>query len=521
MTCWCKGNCPYIAAPRDLLAKGNAGRAHFALRNILTNAPLCVEANLAMAGVLCRGNKAYAAVAHIDRAAVNGDPARILQERAQVLRSAMRLDESIKAFAEAQKAAPDNPQIAAGFVNALEVAGHLKEARELVMAARAQFPADTALRTLHAVILDGLGDAAAAADLLEPNTTTPMDLTPIEWLDRGRYLEKMRCYSEAWDSWMMGKAIFRDKFHHRYDAPRFAAQAARLAKAAEAPRPNFVRRAPLLEHDPAPVFICGFPRSGTTLLETILSSHSAIVAGDELSGISDVIDMLPSWLKVRVPYPDAMLASSLGENSNIPSLLRDFYLREARERIGAGFAAKGGRHRSRHKRVTFFTDKMPLNEIHLPLIRMLFPTAPVFRMQRHPLDVMVSCMSNWLVHGGFYASSLEACATHYKAVDDLAQHYKKVFAVQDRMSIADVRYGSLVNHQEAETVDILKWLHLELQPACLAFHKNKRRARTLSYRQVQKPINAAGVGRWKHFRDQLAPAVEILKPILEREGYEY
>ena len=515
MTCWCKGSCPYIAAPRDLITKGNAGRAHFALRNILTNAPLCVEANLAMAGVLCRGNKAYAAIAHIDRAAVNGDPARILQERAQVLRSAMRLDESIKTFAEAQKAAPDNPQIAAGFVNALEVAGHLKEARELVMAARAQFPADTALRTLHAVILDGLGEAGAAAELLEPNTTTPMDLTPIEWLDRGRYLEKMGRYSEAWDSWMTGKSIFRDKFHHRYDAPRFAAQTARLAKAAEAPRPNFVRRAPLLEHDPAPVFICGFPRSGTTLLETILSSHSAIVAGDELSGISDVIDMLPSWLKVRVPYPDAMLASSLGENSNIPSLLRDFYLREARERIGAGFAAKG------RKRVIFFTDKMPLNEIHLPLIRMLFPTAPVFRMQRHPLDVMVSCMSNWLVHGGFYASSLEACATHYKAVDDVVQHYDRAFKIQDRTGLTSLRYESLVDDTASKIGAVLSGLGLAMQPACLAFHKNKRRARTLSYRQVQKPINAAGVGRWKHFRDQLAPAVEILKPILERENYEY
>jgi Flp pilus assembly protein TadD len=523
MACWCNGNCPYIATPRELMAKGRQLRAHHALRNVLTVAPLCVEANLMMAAILCRGNKAYAALPHIERAAQNADPARIPAERGAVLRAGMRLEEALKQFAEAQKLAPDDARVVSAMIGTLEVAGHLKDARQLVMSARARFPADADLRRLHATILDAQGETGDALAQLTP--APPAELSPIELLDRGRYLDKMGRHAEAWDSWMAGKGIFRDKFGHRYNAQIFADQTKRLAQAATAPRPNFVVRAPELDFDPAPLFICGFPRSGTTMLETMLTSHSAVVAGDELSGISDIVESFPSWMKVRVPYPDAMIASSLGENAVMSSLLRDFYWREAHRRIGfkatpALWRLPGSKVK-RTKKPFYFTDKMPLNELHLPLIRMLFPTTPLFRMQRHPLDVMVSCMSNWLVHGGFYASSLEACATHYLAVDELVTFYRRTFQTQDRAPFRDVRYENFVKDQPLQTEAVLAAAGLDMEPACLAFHKNKRKARTLSYRQVQQPLNDRGIGRWTHYREQLAPAVEILRPILERDGYDF
>lgn len=528
MPCWCNGQCPHIAAPRDLLAQGKAARAHLALRNILTAAPLCVEANLMMAAVLCRGNKAFAAMAHVDRAARHGEPSRIRRERAAVLRAGMRLEEAIKEFSEAQKLEPENPHLVAALVGTLEVAGHLKEARELVMAARARFPANTDLRRLHALVADALGNTSESLSILAPDGAGGA-LEPIELLDRGRYLDKAGRHAEAWDSWMAAKTIFREKYNHRYDQPRFEAETKRLARVATAPRPNFVLRAAEPPFDPAPLFICGFPRSGTTMLETMLTSHSAVIAGDELSGISDIVEGFSPWMRVRVPYPDAMLASSLGENLAIPTLMRDFYLLEAQRRLGFAFSPANWRRPSsspsrppaRRTKPYYFTDKMPLNELHLPLIRMLFPTAPILRLQRHPLDVMVSCMGNWLVHGGFYASSLEACATHYRLVDDLMQHYRRAFVIQDRTGLSEVRYENFVSNQEPETRAILAGVGLELEKPCLAFHKNSRRARTLSYRQVQQPLHDKSIGRWKHFRDQLAPAVEILRPILEREGYDF
>lgn len=508
MPCWCNGACPHIAAPAAALKQGQAPRAAMLLRGALTRAPFCLEGNLMLAGILSRSNHAQAAEIHIERAARYGAPARIAFERAAVLRQQMRLPEALPAFMAALQAAPDNPNVSAAFIGAVEMAGDLKEAKKLAAAARLSFPHDPEIRRAAATVADAMGDTKEAANLLNRD-----DLLPIEYLDRGRYLEKLGDYDGAWESWMTGKAIMRDKLGHRYNAEFFARHFAALAEAATPPRPDFVRAAPDLATDPGPLFICGFPRSGTTLLETILSSHSAVVAGDELMGVNDVIEALPAWCKVRVPYPAAMLATSLGENLLAPELLQDLYMKGARRRIG--WTKKKG-----HKLPRYFTDKMPLNEIHLPLIRMLFPTAPVFRMQRHPLDVMVSCMSHWLAHGGYFASSLEACAVHYKAVDELMQHYKK----QDGLKFSattDLRYEDFVSDQEGSTRALCDYAGLPFEARCLTPQKNPRTARTLSYSQVRKPISAGSVGRWKNFRAWLDPAIEILRPIMEREGYEF
>jgi len=496
-----------------------------ALRNSLTVAPLCVEANLMLAGLLAQNNQAHAAMIHVDRAAPNAEPGRIHFERGRVLRNEMKLDAAREEFYKALQLSPENPNVAAGLIGALEMAGLLKEAKEVCAAARQKFPAHTDLRRLDAVIEDALKNPSGAAHILAVGDGAA-DLTPVEMLDKGRYLEKMGDYGAAWAYWHQGKQILREKFGHIYNQDFFDKSFAGLREAATLPRPNFVRRAPELASDPAPLFICGFPRSGTTITEQILSSHSAVIAGDELMGVTDVIEALPAWLKVRHPYPACMIATSLGENAAIPELLRDLYMKGAQERLGFAKTRPPLWRNSRtgkpaRRKPWFFTDKMPLNELHLPLLRMLFPTAPIIRVQRHPLDVMVSCMSNWLVHGGFYASSLEICARHYRAVDDLVQHYERQFVIADRRGMVTIRYENLVADQEPWTLALLAACGLPWEKGCLDFHKNKRTARTLSYRQVQQPLNAGGVGRWKHFRAQLAPAVEILRPIMEREGYAF
>ena len=475
-----------------------------------------------LANLLCQHNHAHAAMAHVDRAALNADPGRVHYERGKVYRAGVQLAEAREEFYQALQAAPDNPQVAAGLVGAMEMAGLLKEAAEVCTAARQKFPAFSDLRRLAAIIADGQGDTAGAHELLSASEGPP--LSAIEFLDRGRYREKLGDYAGAWESWDAGKTMLREKQGHIYNPEYFAKQFAELKEAATPPRPNFIRHAPDLATDPAPLFICGFPRSGTTMTESIFGAHSAVIAGDELMGITDVIEAMPGALKIRMSYPHAMLASSLGENSAIPELLRDLYMRGAQERLG--FRRRPAPIRTSLGKTTkarpfYFTDKMPLNELHLPLLRMLFPTAPIFRLQRHPLDVMVSCMSNWLVFGGYYASSLEVCARHYRGVDEVVQHYERQFASADRRGMVTVRYEKLVSDQEAATAELLAGAGLALEKGCLDFHKTKRTARTLSYRQVKQPLNRAGVDRWQNFRDQLAPAVEILRPIMEREGYDF
>jgi tetratricopeptide (TPR) repeat protein len=504
----------------ELLNQKNQHRAKLSLRNSLTIAPLCVEGNLMLANLLCQGNHAHNALAHVERAAPNIAPARYHFERGKVQRAAMDLTGARESFYQALKEAPDNALIAASLVGALEMAGHLKEAGEVCAAARAKFPNYGDLRRQAAVIAAAQGDHAGAVELLDDSAEGAPPLVPTELLDKGRALEKLGRYAEAWILWHQAKTTLREQFGHIYNAEQFARNFAGLRDASVPPRPNFVRPAPDLDSNPGPLFVCGYPRSGTTLTESIFAAHSAVVAGDELNSLIDVIEALPPALKVRVPYPQAMLASSLGENATVPEMLRDRYLKTAQERIGFKSRRRGAGGVTRPKPI-FFTDKMPLNELHLPLIRMLFPAAPVFRLQRHPLDVMVSCMSNWLVHGGFYASSLEICAKHYRDVWELTKHHERQFAAAGKPAFVTVRYESLAERPEENIPILIVAAGLDMEEACKSPHRNNRTARTLSYRQVQAPINRKGLGRWKNFREQLAPAVEILRPILEAEGYDF
>jgi tetratricopeptide (TPR) repeat protein len=511
MPCWCNGQCPHRAAPLELLKQGKAGRALVAMRGALTAAPFCPEVNLMLASYLARNNRAADAEIHVERAFRYGDPARVTFEAANVYRNQCQLEKALPAFLRALELAPENPNVSAAFILAVEVTGDLKEAKRLADSARARFPDNAEIRRAAGVVAAAAGDHAGAIEIF---SSPGAEMQPVEYLDRGRSLESLGRHDEAWADWKIGKALARDKLGHRYNAELFAKQAAGLAEIATPPRPDYIAAAPPLAEGPAPIFVCGFPRSGTTLTETILSAHSAVLAGDELMALYDVMEALPLWCKVRVPYPSAMLATTLGENVDAPEMLRDLYMKSARRRVR--WKKAPGK-----KLPRYFTDKMPLNELHLPLIRMLFPDALVLRLERHPLDVMVSCMSQWLAHGGFFGSSLEDCARHYAAVDGLIESYKKNFAATGAKLFVPIGYENLVEKPEENIRFMLAAAGLPFEKQCLAPHKNPRHARTLSYAQVRKPINSAGVGRWKNFRAQLAPAVEILKPILERGGYEF
>lgn len=510
MTCWCEGKCPHIAAPTKAFKAGRSGQAMAMLRNALSAAPFCVEANLSIAATLAFNNRALEAETHIERAARYGAPARIAIERANVKRQQMRLVEAMPLYLDAMGLNPDNARVFAAAAGTIEMVGDLKSAAALAETAHQRFPDSVDLRRVAANIKAEAGDFQGAADML----SVP-DLTPMEHLDRGRALEKLGDYAGAWEEWMTGKAMTRDTLGHKYQPEVFASHFAALRTAATPPRPNFYRAAPASDAKPKPIFVCGFPRSGTTLMETLLSNHSQIVAGDELMGLNDVIEAMPAWLKVRAPYPAALMATGLGENALMPELLRDLYIRTARQHVR--WPAK----KERGMKPFYFTDKMPLNEIHLPLIGLLFGNAMVIRMERHPLDVMVSCMSQWMAHGGFFASSLESCAAHYKAADDLVQFYKAEVAAGRLRSFLSIKYEGLIADPAGRMADIFAGLGLELEPRCLHPNKNGRHARTLSYSAVKKPITDKSIGRWKNFRDHLAPAVEILRPIMEREGYDF
>ena len=135
------------------------------------------------------------------------------------------------------------------------------------------------------------------------------------------------------------------------------------------------------------MFVVGFPRSGTTLIEQVLASHSRVRAGGELPFVGDFRRLTNSLFPAAEPFPENLARSWTADNAFAATLFRDYYFARA-EQYGLLEPGKA-----------FFIDKMPFNEIWLPLIRMAFPRSPIVHVIRHPLDVCVSMMANNITHG--------------------------------------------------------------------------------------------------------------------------
>ncbi|MEP9360950.1 sulfotransferase [Sphingomonas sp. KR3-1] len=321
-------------------------------------------------------------------------------------------------------------------------------------------------------------------------------------LTKGQILDSLGRYDEAFACFDGYKARIREA-GARYLADD-ANQLVTSLKGFFTPgRTRLLPRAAVREGSPQPIFIVGFPRSGTTLVEQTLISHPNISAGDELPIIHSIAQRAQLLLGSPGPYPIALSELWLGDRRGHVETLRDLYLNEAHE-MGAVTPGKG-----------WFTDKMPLNETHLGLISLLFPNAPIIHLVRHPLDVVLSVFSNALTHGFYCASALESAATHYALIADLIAHYRAAMPIRYHA----VRYEELVTNQEREVRTMLDFIGEPFDPAVLAFHENARHARTASYAQVTEKLYTRSRFRYRNYLEHLEPVIPILAPAIERLGY--
>ena len=202
-------------------------------------------------------------------------------------------------------------------------------------------------------------------------------------------------------------------------------------------------------------------------------------------------------------YPEALAELWMGDHREDLDNLRDHYLRKVAQ---LGVTAEN---------TIWFTDKMPLNETDLGLISMLFPQSPLLHLVRHPLDVVLSVFSNLLTHGFYCAYALESAARHYVLVMDLVAQYRGELALR----YLPVRYEDIVDDQEGTIRRVLDFIGEDFDSGCLAFHENRRHARTASYAQVSEPLYDRSRYRYRHYLTQLRPVIPILQPVIERLGY--
>jgi tetratricopeptide (TPR) repeat protein len=250
----------------------------------------------------------------------------------------------------------------------------------------------------------------------------------------------------------------------------------------------------------SPVFVVGFPRSGTTLMEQMLDAHPALQAMDERPYFTMLMDQLEEH-GVRVPRQlDQLTQADCDE-------LRKGYLMLACTRIERQWDRQ-------------LVDKNPLNMLRLPLIHRMFPNARFIMMLRHPGDVLISnYLQNYRSAAMMAASlSLESLATAYVQAFDYWFHHAALL----KPAVLEVRYEELVVDPNAQAIRLAAWLELgDASPMLrVAQHaRDKGFIGTPSYIEVIEPIHGRAVGRWQRYRPWLGDALRILAPMLPRVGY--
>ena len=248
--------------------------------------------------------------------------------------------------------------------------------------------------------------------------------------------------------------------------------------------------------DAAPIFIVGLPRSGSTLIEQIISSHSQVEGTGEL------------------PYI-GRLTHSLNRNRadglQYPAVLAELEPRHF-ERLGREYLALADRHRL--DGAPLFIDKMPNNFPGIGFIHCILPRARIIDARRHPLDACVANLRQLYARGQTFSYDQsdigEYCLQYHRMMD----HWDTVLPGR----VLHVRYEDIVDDLETQVGRMLDFLQLPREDACLRFYDTERAVRTASSEQVRRPIYTSGVGFWRHYAPYLDELIEILQPLLdERE----
>lgn len=236
-----------------------------------------------------------------------------------------------------------------------------------------------------------------------------------------------------------------------------------------------------------PIFIVGMPRSGTTLIEQIISSHPEVYGAGELADLSKVIvDVLGNVREASFSKRAAALS-------------RQDYQQMAESYIQRVWALSPDS--------AYITDKMPPNFLFLGLIHMMFPHARIIHSMRDPMDSCLSCYARLFNETMDFAYDLNDLGHYYVHYMELMTHWGKVLP---KGTILDVSYEDVVADSTTQSRRMLEYIGLPWDESCLTFYKNKRHVKTASIAQVRQPIYDSSVGRWKQFGDNLDPLLTIV-----------
>ncbi len=433
--------------------------------------------------------------------------------------------EAIDCYSEAARLEPENASAWAGLANAYATASYPDKSADAFARSVALNPHVPNVQMGYAHVLKTLGDQPAALTAYRAAIKAKPDFGEVYWsmanlkvfqfepeevqametqLERDDLSESANIHFR----FALGKAYEDlgdfDRAWHYYDTGNrrqrmqviFSAldMEQRHEEILEVFTEEFLR-----EHEgngfevPDPILIVGLPRSGSTLIEQILSSHSQVEGTSELPTLSKLAASIGRYRPDNVFYPKAA---------------RDLRNRDWRA-YGQQYIEETQRHRLTGK--PRFTDKLPNNFSHIGLLHLILPNARVINARRHPLDSCLGCYKQLFGKGQNFTYDLEDLSVYYRQYHTIMKHWHEVLPGK----VLDVHYEETVTDLETQVRRILDHCGLPFEQACVRFHETDRAVKTASSEQVRQPIYKSALGTWRRYEKHLGLWIEDFAEIVE------
>ncbi len=352
------------------------------------------------------------------------------------LRQQGRLDEAAALYAKVLPPESENRRGMGGFAQVEFGRGNREKAVALLDGALARWPDDRTLRLLRVMADLAMNQPQAALDRLG----APEHLLPVEMLALGQAMVKLDRRQEAVTALATARRIQRERNGLAYEAESLEARARAYKAYFTADRVQPLPRAGAGAF--TPVFLLGFPRSGSSLLEQLLAQVPGFAAGDEASPVAGLADEAARLAGGVAAYPEALDSFLAGDAVELPDRLRAVY-ESKREKLGL---LRPG--------VNFITDRAASNFWHLGLIKLLYPEAPVIHVLRHPYDLMLSNFAQDRRLEGNAQASVPALAKYFALQAGMISHYRG----QLTLRYMPVRYEALVQDPQAVLREVLEFI---------------------------------------------------------------
>ena len=467
-------------------------------RRAIANAPDFVMAQLDLGRALKEQNRLEEAIEHF-RKVIKLEPANI--QAHYLMASALSLTaqtyEAIEVYQQVLELQPKHAGAMLGLGHVLKTVGRQEEAIEAYRNCIRHLPqngetwwsmANLKTYRLTDEDIEQMQSMVSGSDEQEQKINEQSMINILFALAKA--FEDRGIYEQAWDYYYEGNS--RQRVLENYDPVRTEVMNDRIV---EVFNQEFLSENSGLGHPSSePIFVVGLPRSGSTLIEQILASHSRVEGTSELPYAGLVATSLSRNRADGVNYPDAV--RELGE--------------EHFKRLGQDYLDFAQIHRTERKPV--FIDKMPNNFPTIGFLHLILPNAKIIDARRYPLDSCLSCYRQLFARGQTFTYDLTDIGEYFLQYERMMDHWHEVLPGR----CLTVQYEDVVTDFESQVRRLLEYCELPFEEACINFHETDRPVRTASSEQVRQPVYSKSVNFWRNHEANLEELIEVLEPALPR-----